>query len=136
MFERYQLFTIHVNPYTKSSLINELNDLWEHGALTYGALKKENIQLHATILLTINDLPAYGNLSEWATYETLTYLVCQMYIHYCILKKECKCSFLGQWRILPYDDSWRKQNHLMTNKNYGHILKPYRVTKSCINWII
>lgn len=62
------------------SLINELNDLWEHGALTYGALIKENIQLHATILLTINDLPAYGNLSEWATYETLTYLVCQMYI--------------------------------------------------------
>ncbi|XP_073102502.1 uncharacterized protein [Elaeis guineensis] len=50
-------------------LIEELNELWERGVLTYDASKKEMFQLHAALLWTISDFPAYANLSGWSTKE-------------------------------------------------------------------
>ena len=41
-------------------LIDELKELWENGASTYDASLKENFQMRAAILWTINDFPAYG----------------------------------------------------------------------------
>ncbi|KAF5441885.1 hypothetical protein F2P56_037164 [Juglans regia] len=46
-------------------LIDELLELWEHGVPTYDASTKEMFMLHAALLWTINDFPAYGNLSGW-----------------------------------------------------------------------
>ncbi|XP_021731250.1 uncharacterized protein LOC110698150 [Chenopodium quinoa] len=45
----------------------ELKLLWEVGAATYDISKKQNLILRAAILWTINDFPAYGMLSGWAT---------------------------------------------------------------------
>jgi len=44
-------------------LIDELKELWKIGVETYDVSMKETFQLHASILWTINDFPAYGNLS-------------------------------------------------------------------------
>ena len=44
-------------------LIDELKKLWETGVETYDTSMKETFQLHASILWTINDSPAYENLS-------------------------------------------------------------------------
>lgn len=57
-------------------LIDEINDLWLHDTLTYDASKKENFQIHATIRLTINDLPTYDNLCGWDTYKQLACSIC------------------------------------------------------------
>ena len=47
-------------------LIEELKELWEVGVETYDASSNSNFQLHATLLWTINDFPAYGMLSGWS----------------------------------------------------------------------
>ena len=44
-------------------LINELKQLWEVGVETFDASRKQNFIMHASLLWTINDFPAYGNLS-------------------------------------------------------------------------
>ncbi|XP_019225059.1 PREDICTED: uncharacterized protein LOC109206668 [Nicotiana attenuata] len=48
-------------------LIEELKELWEVGIETFDASSKQNFKLHASLLWTINDFPAYGNLSGWST---------------------------------------------------------------------
>lgn len=44
-------------------LIKELTELWEVGINTYNASTKKVFWLHATIMQTVNDFSAYGNLS-------------------------------------------------------------------------
>nr|GEZ02229.1 hypothetical protein [Tanacetum cinerariifolium] len=44
-------------------LIDDMIDLWETGVEIYDAYKKERFQLFAMIYCTINDFPAYSNLS-------------------------------------------------------------------------
>ncbi|KAK6793985.1 hypothetical protein RDI58_007438 [Solanum bulbocastanum] len=46
-------------------LIDELNELWETGVVAFDESTKQNIMLHVALLWTINDFPAYANLSEW-----------------------------------------------------------------------
>ena len=48
-------------------LIEELKELWTNGIDTYDVSKKETFRLHACVLWTVNDFPAYGNLSGWST---------------------------------------------------------------------
>ncbi|XP_042950382.1 uncharacterized protein LOC122282501 [Carya illinoinensis] len=44
-------------------LVNELQELWVHGVDTYDASTKGQFRLHAALLWTINDFPAYANIS-------------------------------------------------------------------------
>ncbi|XP_021751073.1 uncharacterized protein LOC110716747 [Chenopodium quinoa] len=44
-------------------LIEDLKELWETGAKTYDASKDAYFQMRAALLWTINDFPAYANLS-------------------------------------------------------------------------
>ncbi|MCH86656.1 hypothetical protein A2U01_0007515, partial [Trifolium medium] len=48
-------------------LVEELQDLWNDGIETYDAYKREKFQLRAAVIWTINDFPAYANLSGWST---------------------------------------------------------------------
>ena len=45
-------------------LIDELKNLWEIGAETFD---KQNFQMRAVVLWTINDFPAYAYMSGWST---------------------------------------------------------------------
>ena len=45
-------------------LIEELKELWHEGVQTFGVSTGENFSMHACVLWTINDFPAYGNLSR------------------------------------------------------------------------
>jgi len=47
-------------------LILELKQLWD-GVSAYDARAKENFLLHACLCWTVNDFPAYANLSGWST---------------------------------------------------------------------
>ena len=44
-------------------LIDELKELWVKGVDTWDAKVKRNFKLHAILLWTINDFPAYAMLS-------------------------------------------------------------------------
>ena len=48
-------------------LIDELNELWVDGIQTYDSFSASFFQLRAALLWTINDFPAYGDLSGWRT---------------------------------------------------------------------
>ena len=48
-------------------LMDELKELWEIGVETYDASKKENFQMRAALLWTINDFPTYAMTSGWST---------------------------------------------------------------------
>ena len=50
-------------------LIDELNELWCDGVLTYDISTKHNFRLRAALMWTINDFPAYGILSRWMTHK-------------------------------------------------------------------
>jgi len=48
-------------------VIDELKELWVQGVKTWDAKEKKNFTLHALLLWTINDFPAYAMLSGWST---------------------------------------------------------------------
>ncbi|XP_057250051.1 uncharacterized protein LOC130591140 [Beta vulgaris subsp. vulgaris] len=45
-------------------LVDELNELWEFGVKTFDAYAKETFNMRAVLLWTINDFPAYANLTS------------------------------------------------------------------------
>jgi len=52
-------------------LINELMQLWSFEALIYDVSRKQNFLIRATLIWTINNIPAYGMVSGWSTHEKL-----------------------------------------------------------------
>ncbi|WMV25412.1 hypothetical protein MTR67_018797 [Solanum verrucosum] len=48
-------------------LIDELKELWSDGVETFDAPTGKCFKMHVAVLWTINDFPAYGNLSGWST---------------------------------------------------------------------
>ncbi|KAL4555368.1 hypothetical protein LXL04_037986 [Taraxacum kok-saghyz] len=57
-------------------LIEDLKLLWETGVRTYDAYKKEYFNLRAILLWTINDFPAYSNLSGCVTKGYYAWTIC------------------------------------------------------------
>ncbi|XP_028076149.1 uncharacterized protein LOC114278323 [Camellia sinensis] len=89
-------------------LIDELKELWEVGVKTYNASNGQNFQLRATLLWTINDFPAYGNLSGWSTKGKLACPSCNedashQYLHH--WKKIC---YTGHRHFLPHNHVLRQ----------------------------
>uniref|UniRef100_A0A2N9J4U7 Transposase n=1 Tax=Fagus sylvatica TaxID=28930 RepID=A0A2N9J4U7_FAGSY len=48
-------------------LVEDLNELWSNGVNVYDAFSKSMFNLKAMLMWTINDFPAYGNLSGYST---------------------------------------------------------------------
>ncbi|CAL5322070.1 unnamed protein product [Camellia sinensis] len=89
-------------------LIDELKELWEVGVETYDASNGQSFQLRAALLWTINDFPAYGNLSGWSTKGKLACPSCNedashQYLHH--WKKTC---YTGHRRFLPHNHVLQK----------------------------
>ena len=57
-------------------LVDELKELWDNGLRTYDAVSKQMFSMRATLLWTINDFPAYTNLSGWSTKGRMACLCC------------------------------------------------------------
>ena len=93
-------------------LIEELKELWEVGVETYDASSNSHFQLHASLLWTINDFPAYGMLSGWSTKGKLACPVCMKDTHSMRLSHGGKQCYMGHRRFLPMNHKFRKQKHL------------------------
>ena len=90
-------------------LVDDLKTLWEIGVETYDALKREFFTLKAILLWTINDFPAYGNLSGCTIKGYYACPICgeETYSHR--LKHGNKNSYTGHRRFLPFNHPFRKQ---------------------------
>src|SRR5262245_48795818 len=69
-------------------LIDELKELW-NGVEAYDVCKGEKFTMHAVILWTINDFPAYAMLSGYSTKGYLTCLFCMSETS-CMHLRNCK----------------------------------------------
>ncbi|XP_058202288.1 uncharacterized protein LOC131316841 [Rhododendron vialii] len=89
-------------------LIDELKELWETGVETYDAYSGETFQLHAAVLWTINDFPAYAMLSGWSTKGKLACPVCNNDTCSLTLKNGQKQCYMGHRRFLDHNHVWRR----------------------------
>ncbi|KAF5457849.1 hypothetical protein F2P56_021926 [Juglans regia] len=108
-------------------LVNELKDLWENGIDTYDASKSENFQLHAALLWTINDFPAYANLSGWSTKGKMACPLCNEDTDSMWLKHGRKHSYMGHRRFLPSTHTWRKKKTAFNGSDDHRLPPPERM---------
>jgi Transposase family tnp2 len=82
-------------------LIDESKELWEVGIIAYDSSKKEEFQLRATILWTINDFSAYAMLSGWSTKGYIACPICGKDTDSHRLQKGSKNCYMGHRRFFP-----------------------------------
>lgn len=90
-------------------LIDEMDDLWKNGALTYDCHNKKNFTMKATLLWTIHDFPAYSLVACWSTHGKLACPICGGDIDTFSLRNGQKpCWFDCHRRLLPPEHAFRK----------------------------
>jgi len=90
-------------------LILELKELWEKGVTTWDAKTRKNFKLHALLLWTINDFPAYAMLFGWSTKGKFACPYCHKDTEYLWLKHGRKHCYMGHRRFFPSDHPWRNK---------------------------
>ncbi|XP_062028723.1 uncharacterized protein LOC133744669 [Rosa rugosa] len=89
-------------------LIEELKELWDEGIETFDASSNQMFQMHAALLWTINDFPAYNNLSGWSTKGEYACPSCNSETASIWLPNGKKFSYGSSRRFLPYDHKYWK----------------------------
>ncbi|XP_058195233.1 uncharacterized protein LOC131311699 [Rhododendron vialii] len=90
-------------------LIDDLKSLWKEGVEAYDAYKQQHFRLRAVLLWTINDLPAFGNLSGCTVKGYYACPICGEGTCSCRLKHGKKNSYEGHRKFLPRYHPYRKQ---------------------------
>jgi hypothetical protein len=88
-------------------LIDELLELWNVRVRTFDASKMENFNMRAQLMWTINDLPAYADLSGWPNRGVKACLCCMHSTRSKYLKNGKKFCYMGHMRYLPTEHLWR-----------------------------
>ncbi|XP_077251807.1 uncharacterized protein LOC143891036 [Tasmannia lanceolata] len=88
-------------------LIEELKELWVSGLQTYDASRQETFHMHASLLWTISDFPAYANLSGWSTKGKLACPSCNKDTCSLRLKHGRKFCYMGHQRFLEANHIFR-----------------------------
>lgn len=94
-------------------LIEELLELFA-GIQTYDALSGKYFMMHAALIWTISDSPAYGDLSGWVTKGKLACPCCKDQT--CFQSLRSKIGYLGHRRFLPEDHKWRRYSSKFNRK--------------------
>lgn len=79
--------------------------MWEIGAETYNAYLKQNFVMRVMLLWTINDFPAYADLSSWSTKGHYACPSCHKDTRRTSLLN--KGGYLSHPRWVPEDHKWR-----------------------------
>ncbi|GKB34251.1 putative transposase-associated domain-containing protein, partial [Tanacetum coccineum] len=90
-------------------LVDDLHFLFETGVDTYDASTKDNFNLCAVVLWTINDYPALGTLCGCPYSGFKGCVVCGKDTNCVRLSASSKQSYVGHRRYLPYNHPFRKQ---------------------------
>nr|GEV39531.1 hypothetical protein [Tanacetum cinerariifolium] len=90
-------------------LLDDLHTLFETGVDTYDVSTKDNFNLRAIVLWTINDYPALGTLCGCPYSGIKGCVVCGKDTNCVRLSSSSKQSYVGHIRYLPYKHLLRKQ---------------------------
>ena len=86
-----------------AALIEDLIKLWVEGVDVYDASVQHSFRLHAMIFCTINDFPAYGNLSGYSVKGHHACPICEKDTSYLQLKHGKNTVYTRHRRFLkPY----------------------------------
>ena len=103
-------------------LIDELNKLWSVGEMTWDESRKENFEMHASLIWTVSDYPAYEMLCGWGTHGRLGCYYCQGATKAFRLVHGGKASWFDCHRcFLPLGHPFRrdKKNFIKGRAEYG-----------------
>ena len=89
-------------------LVDDLKMLWEKGIEVRDAYRGDSFKLRAMLMWTINDFPAYRNLSGYSVKCSIGCPICMKDTSSIRLKHGKKTVFLGHIRFLPRDHSYRR----------------------------
>jgi hypothetical protein len=89
-------------------LISELNELWAKGVPTFDVSEKKKFHMRAALMWTINDFPAYADLSGWSTKGKEACPCCMHSTRSRWLTFGGKYCYMGHRRWLPPNHRWRK----------------------------
>ncbi|GJV41721.1 putative ribonuclease H-like domain-containing protein [Tanacetum coccineum] len=90
-------------------LVDDLHTLFETEVDTYDVSTKDNFNLRAVVLWTINDYPALGTLCGCPYSGFKGCVVCGKDTNCVRLSASSKQSYVGHRRYLPYNHPFRKQ---------------------------
>ncbi|GKB05633.1 retrovirus-related pol polyprotein from transposon TNT 1-94 [Tanacetum coccineum] len=90
-------------------LVDDLHTLFETGVDTYDVSTKDNFNLRAVVLWTINDYPALGTLCGCPYSGFKGCVVCGKDTNCVRLSASSKQSYVGHRRYIPYNHPFRKQ---------------------------
>ncbi|GJR89488.1 putative transposase-associated domain-containing protein [Tanacetum coccineum] len=90
-------------------LVDDLHTLFETGVDMYDASTKDNFNLCAVMLWTINDYPALGTLCGCPYSRFKGCVVCGKDTNCVRLSASSKQSYVGHKRYLPYNHPFKKQ---------------------------
>ncbi|XP_073133711.1 uncharacterized protein [Henckelia pumila] len=97
-------------------LVDDLKCLWEIGVDAYDTYRKEYFSLRAVLLWTINDFPAYGNMSGCVVKGYQACPICGEETYSTRLKHSRKMSYTGHRRFLPRNHPYRRQKKAFNGK--------------------
>jgi len=89
-------------------LVSELKKLWEVGVQTFDVTSRKYFTMRSALMWTINDFPAYGDLSGWSTHGRKACPCCMHETQSTWLTYGKKFCFMGHRRWLPLDHPWRR----------------------------
>ncbi|CAL2271032.1 unnamed protein product [Prunus armeniaca] len=90
-------------------LIDDLKSLWDGIGGVYDAHNGEYFTLRAALMWTINDFPAYGNLSGCVVKGYKACPICGDNTPSCRLKNGHKICYIGHRKWLPINHPYRRQ---------------------------
>ncbi|XP_074278569.1 uncharacterized protein LOC141602161 [Silene latifolia] len=88
-------------------LVEELKQLWDVGSITFDASTREYFNMHAALMWTINDFPAYANLSRWSTKGYKACPCCMNDTNSMRLPNCSKICYMDHRCFLSSDHKWR-----------------------------
>ncbi|XP_058211658.1 uncharacterized protein LOC131323837 [Rhododendron vialii] len=112
-------------------LIEELKELWGVEVDTFDASTNQNFKMHAALMWTINDFPAYANLSGWSTKGRLACPSCHKDTCSSWLKYSGKHIYMDHRRFLE-DSHMIRQDKRSFNGKEERRKGPCRLTGSMI----
>lgn len=105
----------NINVYL-APLIDDLKTLWEGVPGVYDIYKGEYFTLRAALLWTVNDFPAYGNLSGCIVHGYNACPICGDETNPHRLVHGNKMAYIGHRRFLPRHHPYRKHKFAYNNK--------------------
>ncbi|XP_024200276.1 uncharacterized protein LOC112203559 [Rosa chinensis] len=115
-------------------LIEDLKELWVRVSV-YDEWRDNTFSLKAVLMWTINDFPAYGNLSGYSTKGRKACLVCGVQTCSQWLENGKKHAYMGDRRWLPEDDPFRFKASWFDGTE-KHRAKPIQLTGSQVFQVV